>query len=354
MAKFDRFIDPKTKQKLFYNPGRRILSTKDGKISCPVINGIPRFVTPEFYSQVAPPFTTDEVQTGRSFGNKWCDPRNQALGFTESDRSSMQEQFLAMLGCASMEDLKQLFKSARTTLNAGCGVAWSEYLFNLNPGTERHCIDISLAVEIAYQNTKDMSNVTISQASLFELPYPDEMFDIVYSCGVVHHTPEPKRAISEIGKKVAKSGIFGVYIYNVKSFVRELCDQEIRKITTKMTYDECMGFSRKMTMLGKALKNITQPLLIDEDIEILGIKRGKYDLQRFIYDYLIKCWYNPDQDEDYAHLVNQDWYHPRYASHHSKAEILSWFEEAGFTDLKCIQPAGWEHSGYFISGRKYE
>ncbi len=191
-----------------------------------------------------------------------------------------------------------------------------------------------------------------AQASIFELPYPDEMFDIVYSSGVVHHTPDPKRALLEIGIKVIGGGILGIYIYNKKPFIREICDSEIRKMTTKMSYEECMDFSRKMTMMGKALKCITQPLFIENDIELLGIKAGKYDLQRFIYDHFIKCWYNPDQDEVYANLVNQDWYHPRYASHHTKEEVLEWFEEAGFVNLKCIQPSGWEHSGYFISGMK--
>lgn len=351
MSNFDRFCDPKTKEKLFYHPERQALFFRDRKSSYPVINGIPRFVPEEFYHEGASP-STDEVQTGQSFGDKWRNSRSQLLGSTEFDRRSLGEQFLAMLGCTSMEELKELFNTTQITLNAGCGVAWSEYLFDLNRNTERHCVDISPSVEVARKKTAHMPNVTVSQASVFELPYPDGTFDICYSCGVVHHTPDPKRAVLEIGRKVALGGIFGIYIYNKKPFVRELCDQEIRKVTTKMSYHECMDFSRRMTMLGKALSRITQPLLIEEDIALLGIKAGKYDLKRFIYDNLIKCWYNPGQDEEYAHLVNQDWYHPRYASHHTREEVISWFEEAGFVDLKCIQPPGWEYSGYFMSGRK--
>jgi len=351
MANFDRFIDPKTKQKLSYYPESKTLSSEDGKVTYPVIDSIPRFVPPEFYHDGSSP-STGEVQTGRSFGNKWRESRNQVLGSEKFDRFSLQEQFLAMLGCTSMERLEHLFKDAKMTLNAGCGVAWSEYLFDLNSQTERHCIDLSLSVEIAHKKTENMPNVTVSQGSIFELPYPDEMFDIVYSCGVVHHTPDPKKAVLEIGKKVSRGGILGVYIYNRKPFVRELCDQEIRKITTKMSYEECIKFSQKMTMLGKALKSVSQPLVMDEDIELLGVKAGRYDLQRFIYEHFIKCWYNPNQDDEYAHLVNQDWYHPSYASHHTKGEVIGWFEEARFIDLKCIQPPGWEHSGLFISGRK--
>ena len=351
MSIFDKFTDPKTKKSLFYDAETRSLFTEDKTISYPVINGIPRFVSSEFYEEVNGA-NTDEMQTGRSFGNKWREPRSVTLGHNDSDRSALQEQLMAMLGCTTIDDLEKLFKGARMTLNAGCGVAWSEYLFDLNPKTERHCIDLSLSVESAHKNTAYMPNVTVSQASIFELPYPDGMFDIVYSNGVIHHTPDPEGAILGIGKKVADEGVLGIYIYNRKPFIRELCDQEVRKLTTEMNYDDCMKFSREMTMLGKALKKINQPIVIKEDIELLKIKAGKYDLQSFIYDHFVKCWYNPGQDDEYAHLVNQDWYHPRYASHHTKEEVLSWFEEVGFVNLKCIQPFGWEHSGYFVSGKK--
>lgn len=351
MPDFDRLIDPKTKKPLSYHPEKHSLLTMDEKVSYPVINGIPRFVPPEFYEPKTN-LVTDEVQTGQSFGDKWGEPRSHALGSRDFDRRSLEEQFLSMLGCRSLKELEILFKTATMTLNAGCGVAWSEYLFDLNPETQRHCVDISLSVETARKKTAHMPNVTVSQASIFELPYPDEMFDIVYSCGVIHHTPDPKGAFMEIGKKVAKEGILGIYIYNKKPFMRELCDREIRKLTTQMSYEECMGFSRKMTMLGKALNRISQELVVEEDIDVLGIKAGRYNLQRFMYDHFIKCWYNPRQDEEYADLVNQDWYHPRYASHHTREEIIGWFSEAGFDDIKCIQPSGWEYSGYFISGRK--
>ena len=351
MSNLDWFIDPMTKEKLSYNQELQSLCTTDGKEVYPVINGVPRFVSSDLYKEITET-STDEVRTGRSFGDKWCEKRYDLLGSDEADRRALEEQFIAMAGCASIKELGELISNAGATLNAGCGVAWSEYLFNVNPHTERHCVDLSLAVETARASTKDMDNVTVSQASILELPYPDETFDVAYSCGVVHHTPDPKGAFLEIGRTVKKGGLLGIYIYNIKPFIRELADKEIRKKTTTMNYAECMDFSKKMTMLGKAFKKIDAKITIDENIDILGMKKGEYDLQKFIYDHFIKCWYNPTQDEEYADLVNQDWYHPHYASHHTEEEVTAWFKEAGFPETKCLQPKGWEHSGYFISGRK--
>jgi len=296
---------------------------------------------------------SNELQVAQFFGNKWCEGRGQLFGRLESDRDALDEQLIALLGCDSMEEVYSLFGKAKKTLNAGCGVAWSEFLYDWNnPTLEMHCVDISDSVKIARQNTSHLPNVIVIQASILDLPYPDEMFDIVYSSGVVHHTPDARKAVLELGKKVVKGGLLGIYIYNKKPFIRELCDREIRKLTTEMSYSECMKFSHSMSLLGKALSNITQKLVIEEDIDLLGIKAGEYNLQRFVYGHFVKCWFNLDQDIPFADINNVDWYSPHYASHHTKEEVYNWYEEAGFRHLRCIQPPGYEHSGYFISGRK--
>lgn len=350
------FVDPKTHRPLNFE----IEKEKDEHITSgklynenseyPIIRGIPRFVDEEFYKETVLP--SEEKQTANSFGRKWRDRRSQRLGYAKQEANSLKEQFMAVLGCESISQLKDLLKKSEKILNAGCGLAWSEYLFNYNKKTQRHCIDISLSVETAYNKTKKIQNIIVSQASIFELPYPDDTFDIIYSIGVLHHTRDPKKAFLSLVRKLKAGGLIGVYVYNKKPFLREMADKEIRNITTTMSYDKCLEFSKKMTKLGKALSRITQPLIIEEDIDLLSIKKGKYDIHKFIYDYFIKCWYSPKLDTKYADLVNQDWYIPYYASHHTKEEIFSWLKEAGIKKNKCIQPKDWEYSGYFISGKK--
>lgn len=324
------------------------LYNKNG--SYPIVRGIPRFVESNFYKGKT--LDSFAAQTAQSFGRKWNQRRSKRLGYTRSDIRNLREQFMVVLGCGSESELRKIFKNTKTCLNAGCGVAWGEYLFNYNPRTARHCIDISLSVETAYRNTRDINNVIVSQASVFELPYPNGIFDIIYSIGVIHHTPDPQKALNSLVRKLAKGGILGIYIYSNKPFLREIADTAIRKITSLMEYDECMKFSKSITKLGRSLSKVTQPLIIEEDIKILNVKKGRYVLHRFIYDYFLKCWYNPKADMPYADSVNQDWYHPHYASHHVKNEVVGWFKQAGIRKIQCIQPKDWMHSGYFISGRK--
>ncbi len=350
------FLEPNTNRSLHLEinkmQGEHIISGRlyNGRKYFPIIRGIPRFVDKSFYRDTT--LRTPLKQTSHSFGKKWNEPRYRKLGYKKKDVAALGEQFMAVLGAGTLSELKGILKKSGSVLNAGCGVAWSEYLFNYNPDVRRHCIDISLSVETAYERTKGFPNVIVSQASIFALPYPDAYFDIIYSIGVIHHTPYPEKAFRALAKKLAPGGLMGVYIYNKKPFLREMADREIRKITSKMSYDKCMSFSKCMTNMGRALSKIKKPITIDDDMDILGIKKGSYGLQRLVYDYFIKCWYDLGQDRGYADLVNQDWYHPHYASHHTKEEITGWFKKCGMMGIRVIQPKGWEHSGYFISGRK--
>lgn len=61
------------------------------------------------------------------------------------------------------------------------------------------------------------SQLTVGDAE--SLPFADDSFDVVYSWGVLHHSPDTPRAISEVHRVLAADGVARVMIYHKWSMV---------------------------------------------------------------------------------------------------------------------------------------
>lgn len=51
------------------------------------------------------------------------------------------------------------------------------------------------------------------------LPFADSSFDLVYSWGVLHHTPDTERAITEVLRILKPGGMAKIMVYHKYSFV---------------------------------------------------------------------------------------------------------------------------------------
>ena len=67
------------------------------------------------------------------------------------------------------------------------------------------------------------------------------------------------------------------------------------------------------------------------NIPLLNIKKGKYDIQRFIYWNFIKCFYNKEWDIEANNIVNYDWYSPSNAKRYSEKEFKSIINHNNFS-----------------------
>ena len=95
--------------------------------------------------------------------------------------------------------------AGRLVLDAGCGGGRYARLLGQH-GAQVVGVDLSAAVAKASSLCASFPDVLILQGDLLDLPLVESAFDLVYSIGVLHHTPDPRRAFGEIARRVKPGG----------------------------------------------------------------------------------------------------------------------------------------------------
>jgi len=105
-------------------------------------------------------------------------------------------------------------------LDAGCGTGEStSYLAFLNPEAEITAIDLSSgALKVAKERLDRSlpsanSRVDFIHKSIFDVNDIDGEFDYINSVGVIHHTPDPKKALNALAGKLKPGGICHIFVY---------------------------------------------------------------------------------------------------------------------------------------------
>ena len=106
-------------------------------------------------------------------------------------------------------------------LEIGVGMgADHERFVRANP--KRACgVDLTeRAIEITRHRLAQSGLISqLQKADAENLPFPDASFDLVYSWGVLHHTPDTARAFREVGRVLRPGGVARIMIYHIWSLV---------------------------------------------------------------------------------------------------------------------------------------
>jgi 2-polyprenyl-3-methyl-5-hydroxy-6-metoxy-1,4-benzoquinol methylase len=175
------YVSPKTGKSLKLVNNQ--LVTKDNE-SFPIVNDIPRFVPSDNYAA--------------AFGLQWHSFSKTQLDSAVGTNIT-RERLERCLGF-TLENIRN-----KTILEVGAGAGrFTELL--VQHGAYVHSVDLSIAVEVNKKNIGNAPNYQIAQASVYDLPYEDNSFDIVLCLGVIQHTPDPEKTISCLWKKVKNGG----------------------------------------------------------------------------------------------------------------------------------------------------
>jgi len=99
-------------------------------------------------------------------------------------------------------------------LEAGCGDG-SDTL-RIVQFARGSVVAVDLSPDAVWQTrrrTAGFSNVRVAQADLEALPFGENLFDCVYSYGVLHHIPQPEKGFRELVRVLKPGGLLAIYLY---------------------------------------------------------------------------------------------------------------------------------------------
>lgn len=114
------------------------------------------------------------------------------------------------------------FESAagKRVLEIGVGMG-ADFLRWVRAGAVAAGVDLTeRAVELTTARlASEGLTAEVRVADAEKLPFPDASFDIVYSWGVLHHTPNPAQALTEAQRVLAPGGELRIMLYHRRSWV---------------------------------------------------------------------------------------------------------------------------------------
>lgn len=273
---------------------------------------------------------TNIDQSNQSFSDKWEIYPNLARDITLNPNSEIYRWILERNGFETTDQFRDWLSSKNTILDAGCGNGRvTSLLAKLSSPTSKvYGIDINSAT--AKKFFEGDSKVEIFKRDLSEEIDIGQTFDFIYCQEVLHHTINPKISFGNLCKLLNLNGEIAIYVYKLKSPIREFTDEFIREKIHLLRFEDIKNHMSQITQFGKALSSYDIRVQVPS-VDILQIKEGSYDLQRLIYHFFFKCFWNSELTLDENIAVNSDWYHPQVASKHTLEEVQGWFKDFGLS-----------------------
>jgi uncharacterized protein YbaR (Trm112 family)/ubiquinone/menaquinone biosynthesis C-methylase UbiE len=215
-------------------------------------------------------------------------------------------------------------------LDAGCGSAEGAYaLARQRPEAEVVGLDFNHALKYAAQEAKNVPNLHFVQGDVMHPPFKAGSFMKLYSLGVLHSTPDTAQAFRAIAPLVASKGRLIVWLYP---------DPWENPLWIPYYAVRDIGFLGQGHRLPLALRRKLVdlhalgmlPLFAGYNmLRKLGVTSTPADEDVFVE--------NMSLSELYKTLAFGlfDNVSPEYQFRHKKQEVMQWFAENGFVEIKA-------------------
>lgn len=161
----------------------------------------------------------------------------------------------------------------KEVLEVGVG-AGTDFIQWARSGAKAHGVDLTpeaIQHTTARLETYGLTCESLRVADAERLPFPDESFDLVYSYGVIHHTPDTAKALSEIVRVMRVGGRGKIMLYNKRSSIAWL------------------NWVRHALLKGKPFQSVDKVLF--DHMESLGTKAyTRQEVQDMLKPYPLHLW----------------------------------------------------------------
>lgn len=284
----------------------------------------------------------EKNNTAHSFRDKWEHNKQLAFADTLREDSDIYQWILTRNGFTGAEALRGYLLSKKRILDAGCGNGRVTALLRTHSDPETtQVVGVDLvAAPVAAENLATYANVMVREANLLSDLTALGRFDFIYCQEVLHHTEDPRRGFANLCALLEPRGEIAIYVYKQKAPAREFMDDYVRERVAHLPYAQAVAVMDSITELGRALDACAATVRVPE-VPVLGIVAGEYTVQRFVYNFFCKCFWNPELGFAQSSVINYDWYHPQLCTRHTMPEILNWFAQEGLTvTQQCEDPYG--------------
>jgi SAM-dependent methyltransferase/uncharacterized protein YbaR (Trm112 family) len=208
-------------------------------------------------------------------------------------------------------------------LDAGCGSGrLTRQMAEHGAGTVIG-VDMIDAVDGAFERSRHLPNVHIVQGNIFQLPLRRRAFDLVWSNGVIHHTPDARRAHQALTEMVKPGGLMYVWVYakrfNPFRFTKDVLDA-LR--VTRLPAPVLMKVAKAFAHISLRVLDVWRRI---RSIPAFRPRTrwGERSIRPRTVDELYLTWF--------------DALSPEFDSRHTEGEVIGWYQRLGFTQIGTIE-----------------